>query len=124
MQTEVTFRNLTANKEVKQYLRLYTHQYLDTLENSHGLSVYIVCGKAAGRKDTHPPVFECHMLVRGNHLPKAIFAQNESEDLTLAIQSCLQSAKKQILKTEQKWRARRHEIPKNLEILQEEKETF
>lgn len=109
MQIEVTFRNLSANKEIKQYIKLYTIQYLELLENSAGLSVFIVCGKSAGRKENYPPVFECHMLARGNHLPQAIFAQDESEDLTQAVQNSLQSLKKQILKTEQKWRSKRQQ---------------
>ena len=121
MQIEVTFRNLSANKEIKQYIKLYTLQYLELLENSAGLSIFIVCGKAAGRKENYPPIFECHMLARGNHLPQAIFAQNESEDLTQAVQNSLQSLKKQIIKTEQKWRSKRH---KEIDFSPEEKSSF
>jgi ribosomal subunit interface protein len=109
MQIEVTFRNLSANKEVKQYIRMYAFQYLESFEKASGMSVCIVCGKSAGRKIHHPPIFECHILCRGSHLPQAIFSQDESEDLLQAIQNSLESIKKQILKTEQKQRTKNHD---------------
>lgn len=114
MQVDVTFRNLSANKEIKQYLKIYAEQYLESLEDSRGLHVSIICSKSAGRKAHQPPVFECHILIRGNHLPHELFAQDESEELTDTVQTCLQSIKRQVMKTEQKWRSKRHLTDSNI----------
>lgn len=96
MRTSLKFRNFEGLDHIRNYVENVADQFLGKFESWRQFDTHIVLGMAKARSTTHPPVFECEVLVKGRGLRRPVFTKKTSADFYQALRDSLKAAEKSL----------------------------
>lgn len=102
MRTDVIFRDIKMFDHLKDFVERLAAEATMDMARSKDAHTVVIIGKSAARTNTHGPMFQCTVLVRGGMLPSPLFAKKENKDFYTALRNTLAVIKKKVRKASQR----------------------
>jgi ribosome-associated translation inhibitor RaiA len=94
MKTSIQFRNFDGLNHLKSFVEESVDQSIGKFESWRHFDIHVVMNTAKGRSDSHRPVFECELLIKGQGVNRPIFVKKINTDFYQSVRSTLRAAEK------------------------------
>ncbi|MEQ1664171.1 MAG: HPF/RaiA family ribosome-associated protein [Bdellovibrionales bacterium] len=99
MKASIQFKNFAGLDHLRESVSELIDHSIGRFEAWHDFDTHVVIGLVRGRTDTHGPIFECELLLKGKGMPKRLFVKRQNADFHAAVRDCFKVSEQILKKT-------------------------
>jgi|JI6StandDraft_1071083.scaffolds.fasta_scaffold314843_2 ribosome-associated translation inhibitor RaiA len=94
MKTSLQFRNFDGFDHIKSFVEDSLDHSIGKFESWRHFDIHMVMSTVKGRTETHRPIFECELMLKGKGVKRPIIVKKMNSDFYQSVRSCLKATEK------------------------------